>query len=451
MCIVILYRFKHIIFYRLSNTLKYFSVHMQMENRELESINKMFRDDRVLNTINKMFISLQQQKVQTINAFLQLVIETLIKGMKENDSLFRKMYKKIIYCGSFYKGTKIGEPNEFDLNIILKIPIDYYYINFYPISPGYVELSITDKRAYDRVEIHHLTHKEKKTLDRLITDDILNPNHFRWWIKSIVDQVIDKLPEFGNGRELLLNNSFKARIKKSESGPAITLIINIPYQNECIYISIDLVPALSFDIAVAERLTTKFHILKECRNKEWFAIPISEKDSYFDTSFRWRLSFSHQENEMLEKYGPVKPIIRLIKKLRDTQNWKNIASYYIETVCLNKLTECNMDINKTTQTLFFFTMLKELHYALDEHKIKYFWNEDHNLLCRFHNIQISNIANHLKRIINDIIRKHAEDDLILAKYILNPVELSLLKEKINEPSEETNAAKNTTNNYCTIF
>lgn len=410
----------------------------------------MFRDDRVLNKINKMFISLQQQKVRTINAFLQLVIDTLIKDMKETDSLFRKMYKKIIYCGSFYKGTKIGEPNEFDLNVILKIPINYYYINFYPISPGYVELFITDNiRAYDTVQIHHLTHKEKKTLDRLITDNILNPNCFRSWIKSIVDQVINKLPGFRNERELLVNNSFKAKIRKSESGPAITLIINVPDQNECI--SVDLVPALSFNIAFAERLTTKFHILQKRRNKEWFAIPIPERDSYFETRFRWRLSFSHQENEILEMYGSVKPIIRLIKKLRDTQNWKNIASYYIETVCLNKLIECDMDINKTTQTLLFFTMLKELHYSLDEHKIKYFWNENHNLLCRFHNIQISNIANHLKRIINDMIRKHAEDDFILAKYILNPVELSLLKEKINEPSEETNAANNTTNNYCTIF
>ncbi|KAK1125556.1 hypothetical protein K0M31_005915 [Melipona bicolor] len=327
-----------------------------MENRELESINKMFRDDRVLNKINQMFISLQQQKVQTINAFLQLVIETLINGMKENDSLFRKMYKKIIYCGSFYKGTKIGEPNEFDLNIILKIPINYCYINFHPISPGYVELSITDDvQAYATAEIYNLTYRERRRLDKLIIDHILNPNGFRQWIKSIIDQVINELPGFRNERELLVNNSFKAKIKRSESGPAITLIINIPDQNECI--SVDLVPALSFNITFAERLTTKFHILQERRNKEWFAIPIPEKDSNFDTKSRWRLSFSHQENEMLEMYGPVKPIIRLIKKLRDTQNWKNIASYYIETVCLNKLTECNMVINKTSQTLFFFTVI----------------------------------------------------------------------------------------------
>ena len=49
--------------------------------------------------------------------------------MKEENSLFRIMYKQIIYCGSFYKGTKIGEPNEFDLNIILEVPINYDCIN----------------------------------------------------------------------------------------------------------------------------------------------------------------------------------------------------------------------------------------------------------------------------------------------------------------------------------
>ena len=61
-------------------------------------------------------------------------------------------------------------------------------------------------------------------------------------------------------------------------------------------------------------------------------------------------------------------------------------------------------------------MLEELHYAFDQHKINYFWNEEHNLLCKIHNTEMFNIANHLKRIINDI-KRNAEDDFILAKYI----------------------------------
>lgn len=49
--------------------------------------------------------------------------------MKSEDSLFRKMYQEIIFCGSFYKGTKIEAANEFDLNVTLRLPINYNYIN----------------------------------------------------------------------------------------------------------------------------------------------------------------------------------------------------------------------------------------------------------------------------------------------------------------------------------
>ena len=59
-----------IISYRLSSTLKYFSLHMQMKNREFE---RHLRDDTVLNNISKMFISLQEKDIRTINTFLQPV------------------------------------------------------------------------------------------------------------------------------------------------------------------------------------------------------------------------------------------------------------------------------------------------------------------------------------------------------------------------------------------
>ena len=49
--------------------------------------------------------------------------------MKSEDSLFKEIYQEIIFIGSFYKGTKIEKPNEFDLNIILKLPFNNKQIN----------------------------------------------------------------------------------------------------------------------------------------------------------------------------------------------------------------------------------------------------------------------------------------------------------------------------------
>ena len=41
------------------------------------------------------------------------------------DELFNVLYRRIMYGGSFYKGTKYGKPEEFDLDFIIKLPINY--------------------------------------------------------------------------------------------------------------------------------------------------------------------------------------------------------------------------------------------------------------------------------------------------------------------------------------
>ena len=47
----------------------------------------------------------------------------LLEDMKKQSPLFSSIFQKIIYAGSFYKGTKYGTPNEFDLMLIFKLPI----------------------------------------------------------------------------------------------------------------------------------------------------------------------------------------------------------------------------------------------------------------------------------------------------------------------------------------
>lgn len=44
------------------------------------------------------------------------------------DELFNDLYQRPMYGGSFYKKTKFGNPEEFDLDLILKLPVNYDYI-----------------------------------------------------------------------------------------------------------------------------------------------------------------------------------------------------------------------------------------------------------------------------------------------------------------------------------
>lgn len=62
--------------------------------------------------------------------------------MRKNDKLFDKIYVDILHAGSFYDGLKICKPDEYDLDLIMKVPLDYneFVIKTHPQYPGFVSL-----------------------------------------------------------------------------------------------------------------------------------------------------------------------------------------------------------------------------------------------------------------------------------------------------------------------
>jgi cyclic GMP-AMP synthase len=56
--------------------------------------------------------------------------------MKKEDVLFKAMYRRISGAGSYYDGLKVGKPEEFDMDIVIHLPIDYK-----AITVSYVILS----------------------------------------------------------------------------------------------------------------------------------------------------------------------------------------------------------------------------------------------------------------------------------------------------------------------
>jgi hypothetical protein len=47
----------------------------------------------------------------------------MIEGLKEESRLFTMLFKEIAWTGSSYEGLKILNPDEFDLNIVLRMPV----------------------------------------------------------------------------------------------------------------------------------------------------------------------------------------------------------------------------------------------------------------------------------------------------------------------------------------
>lgn len=46
----------------------------------------------------------------------------LIEAMKRQSPLFSKTFQRIVYVGSYFKKTRVGEPEEYDLNFVINLP-----------------------------------------------------------------------------------------------------------------------------------------------------------------------------------------------------------------------------------------------------------------------------------------------------------------------------------------
>lgn len=55
--------------------------------------------------------------------FFQLTL--LVELMRKNNSLFNDLYLKEHFAGSYPDGLKIGKPTEYDMNLIIKLPVDF--------------------------------------------------------------------------------------------------------------------------------------------------------------------------------------------------------------------------------------------------------------------------------------------------------------------------------------
>jgi cyclic GMP-AMP synthase len=53
------------------------------------------------------------------------VLDHLVELMKQEDVLFSRIYRRICGAGSYYDGLKVGKPEEFDMDIVLRLPIKY--------------------------------------------------------------------------------------------------------------------------------------------------------------------------------------------------------------------------------------------------------------------------------------------------------------------------------------
>ncbi|XP_045446619.1 uncharacterized protein LOC123654778 [Melitaea cinxia] len=161
-----------------------------------------------------------------------------------------QLHYRVQFAGSHYDGVRIKKPDEFDVDIVIGLPVNFSVDQFNPEesdivieqnSPGFVQL---------RAGLQY-----QKILERDGVDCVINKTAYQWlddkkyilrskftsWFKSVGNRALNQLPKRGL-YPICYVDEVGYTIRTSESGPAWTLLIEAPGFK----LDVDLVPALRF-------------------------------------------------------------------------------------------------------------------------------------------------------------------------------------------------------------
>lgn len=387
---------------------------------QAENINKYLQSDEIFNKINREFIAMNPDDIEYNNQLLNPIFNKLLDAMRQQSPLFAKTFQRIMWAGSFYKGTRVGQPEEYDLNFVINLPIKKKEL----ISnrPGYIKIHTDWKDKH----LHYtsiLDCKVYKELNSLIDEQsYLNQEKFRNWMERILGKVAN---DTSGNNKIILDGYAPIRIRKS--GPAFTLIFQLPRSGEII--DIDVVPVLVFSTRILPPNCSRRDPLQPDSNRYWSAVPkpINNKKGFDFPHRYWRLCFYEFEKNMLSshEYGRMKPVIRQLKKFRDTQRLNSVASYYIETLCYHESEMFHISQRKSL-TFLFFTMLEKLRNAFNCGSIRYYWDDYCNLLENIGFYEMRNMEGKLNNVLKEITKNIKDDRYAIARYVLNRQELDIL-------------------------
>ncbi|CAN7939234.1 unnamed protein product [Ixodes hexagonus] len=316
--------------------------------------------ERVLNTrlkphLNSIHVRIKKDnEVTTRNVdILNNLLEHFCKQMKLNDPLFKLLFKRFVYTGSYYDGLRTKCADEFDINLVLVLPLHKGEFT-------YTVFTLPKAYAASRYHHHHLdlfssTSCQCARANRCFHQNRFVPDRVKRWLQSVVARtLLTYVPSE--------SCAAVAKIRPKESGPATTFLIDLIDGSQ---IDVDLVPVIEFrypdwpDGIKKAGWMTKI----SAEHCNWFLIPKQPK-AY---PHLWRLHFPNMEKKLIEDYGCIKPIIRLLKTLRDAYKW-NLSSYSLKTFVMNELV-ANDDRDywdQDNQGMLFVRVLGRLGLALKQ-------------------------------------------------------------------------------------
>ncbi|XP_063831717.1 cyclic GMP-AMP synthase-like receptor isoform X2 [Ostrinia nubilalis] len=306
---------------------------------------KLQSTEDVFQALNRRYIRLNKKETCNNNKILYSVLERILKLMKDSDELFKSMKPRLEYMGSYFDGLRVGHPTEFDINLVLRIPVNYDTIKLNCNDTQYDHTYIIMPSEFRRLYKNPVTANKGFLKTAMWCDPLhrLSVGKFRSWVQSVVDAALYKLP-IENGKRILTIDNISYGLISKLSGPANNITIYL--QNNMI--DIDLVPSLAFELPKKPVMCKVDFSKKEfIKIKQYFVVPKPT-----DNDLNWRLSFPFQERLVLQNQNNLKCVVKLLKQLRDVQGFTSLASYYIKTLFLWEVSVTDASFWKSNSLTF---------------------------------------------------------------------------------------------------
>ncbi|KAJ2947141.1 hypothetical protein O0L34_g16498 [Tuta absoluta] len=409
-----------------------------------ESIPKMpiiTNIDSLLHDIYLRYISLNDEDFERYYNVVHAIFLQLHSKMKEVDLYYKKYSSTVQFAGSHPDRLRINKPDEFDIDIVIGLPLS---IKSNPINPsesdfileskdpGFVQLKVgvqferlpqRDGNEWQNNRAAYEWKDDKNYLLRLKFSD---------WFKSVVNRALNEFVENRTLPPIFYVAGVPYVVNKSESGPAMTMYIENLARG--FKLDVDLVPALRFPIDRWPINNNYRPVPPVCAGKDyWMVVPKPNKGGHtvHDKNRSWRVALHEQEAKLMYSNNNMKQAIRFIKKFRDTQNMKKIASYYIKTIFFWEIMERQNDREywNNSPAFLFKAMLKKLHAYLVEGRIPYFWNKNNNLIGSVDRTTLNQYAIKVERLL--VTLENPAEYRQVAKYLLTETEFNEYRHFLN--------------------
>lgn len=232
-------------------------------------------------------------------------------------------YLQIQFAGSHYDRLRINKPDEFDMDIIIGLPVNLREDPQNPAksdvvleakSPGFIQLKMGDqfKNLPNRDGVGWQVNKAAyKWLD---DRNYLLRSKFTDWFKSVVDLGLQRFERNSSGVRFCVVDGVPYTLRLSSSGPAITLIIE--NRSNRFKLDVDLVPALKFPEERWPISKSYRKIPKTCSKDIWMVVPKPNKAGLnkYDMDRSWRLALHLQERSLMHDTNNMRQAIRLVSE-----------------------------------------------------------------------------------------------------------------------------------------